>query len=84
MFAHAMFIQLPIPTSLAIGMNFNFQTLFSEFNPQFYLGGDNAAFWHPLAMTIIFGLSFATILTLIVVPSMYAIIYARKERKQKA
>lgn len=64
---------------LAIGMNINFVTLFKNLNPQFYFGGDNAAFWHSLAMTIIFGLTFATILTLIVVPAMYKIIYARKD-----
>jgi multidrug efflux pump subunit AcrB len=63
---------------LAIGLNINFLTLFRDLNPQFYLGGDNAAFWNPLAMTIIFGLSFATVLTLLVLPAMYKIIYARK------
>ena len=63
---------------LAIGININFVTLFSELDPQFYFGGDNAAFWNPLVMTIIFGLSFATVLTLFVVPAMYKLIYARK------
>ena len=63
---------------LAIGININFVTLFSELKPQFYFGGDSAAFWNPLVMTIIFGLSFATVLTLVVVPAMYKIIYARK------
>jgi len=63
---------------LAIGININFMTLFSELNPQFYFGGDSAAFWNPLVMTIIFGLSFATVLTLVVVPAMYKLIYARK------
>ncbi len=64
---------------LAIGMNFNFATLFSRLDPQIYFGGDSAAFWNPLAMTIIFGLSFATVLTLVVVPAMYAIVYGRKK-----
>ncbi len=63
---------------LAIGININFMTLFRELDPQFYFGGDSAAFWNPLAMTIIFGLSFATVLTLVVVPAMYKLIYARK------
>jgi len=63
---------------LAVGININFLTLFSELNPQFYFGGDSAAFWNPLVMTIIFGLSFATVLTLVVVPAMYKLIYARK------
>ena len=56
---------------LAIGMNINFGTLFSSFDPQFYVGGDNAAFWGPMAWTVIFGLTFATFLTLVVVPVMY-------------
>ncbi|MEE9502198.1 MAG: efflux RND transporter permease subunit, partial [Candidatus Aminicenantaceae bacterium] len=63
---------------LAIGININFVTLFSELDPQIYFGGDSAAFWNPLVMTIIFGLSFATVLTLFVVPAMYKLIYARK------
>jgi multidrug efflux pump subunit AcrB len=56
---------------LAIGMNINFATLLSEFDPQFYIGGDNAAFWGPMAWTVIFGLTFATIITLVLVPVMY-------------
>jgi multidrug efflux pump subunit AcrB len=64
---------------LAIGININFVTLFSELDPQIYFGGDSAAFWNPLVMTIIFGLSFATVLTLFVVPAMYKLIYARKD-----
>jgi len=64
---------------LATGMNINFSTLFTELKPQVYFGGDNAAFWNPLAWTIIFGLAFATVLTLIVVPAMYKIAYARKK-----
>jgi len=56
---------------LAIGMNFNFITLFSEFNPHFFLGGESVVFWGPLAWTIIFGLGFATLITLVIVPVMY-------------
>jgi multidrug efflux pump subunit AcrB len=66
---------------LAIGMNFNFQTFLTRLDPQIYFGGDNAAFWNPLAMTIIFGLSFATVLTLVVVPAMYTIIFVRRKKK---
>ncbi len=58
---------------LAIGMNINFTTLFSSFDPQFYVGGDNADFWGPMAWTVIFGLTFATFLTLVLVPVMYLI-----------
>ncbi len=58
---------------MAIGMNINYITLFSDFDPQFYVGGDNADFWGPMAWTVIFGLIFATFLTLVIVPVMYLI-----------
>ncbi|MDP4241078.1 MAG: efflux RND transporter permease subunit, partial [Bacteroidota bacterium] len=60
---------------LAVGMNINFMTLFSEFNPHIYFGGDNVMFWGPLAWSIIFGLSFATFLTLMFVPALYELDY---------
>jgi multidrug efflux pump len=63
---------------LAVGMNINFVTMFTELNPQIYFGGDSAIFWGPLSWTIIFGLSFATFLTLIFVPAMYLIDYEMK------
>ncbi|EKB50636.1 efflux RND transporter permease subunit [Cecembia lonarensis] len=56
---------------LAIGMNINFGSLLSSFDPQFFVGGDNADFWGPMAWTVIFGLTFATFLTLVIVPVMY-------------
>jgi multidrug efflux pump subunit AcrB len=59
---------------LAIGININFMTLFTEFDPQFYIGGENVAFWGPMSWTIIFGLTFATFLTLIIVPVMYSLL----------
>jgi multidrug efflux pump len=55
---------------LAVGMNIDFVTLFTELNPRIFFGGDSVAFWGPLSWTIIFGLSFATFLTLILVPAM--------------
>lgn len=67
---------------LAIGMNINFATLFSDLDPNIYFGGDSAAFWNPLAWTIIFGLTFATFLTLIVVPAMYLMIRSSQIRSQ--
>lgn len=56
---------------LAVGLNINFATLLSEFNPHIYLGGDNSIFWGPMSWTVIFGLSFTTVLTLVLVPNMY-------------
>ncbi|MFI5195684.1 MAG: efflux RND transporter permease subunit [Chitinophagales bacterium] len=55
---------------LAVGMNVDFASLLSTGNPHLYFGGDNNAFWAPLAWTMIYGLGFATFLTLIVVPVM--------------
>ncbi len=56
---------------LALGLNINFETLFTHGDPDFFLGGDSVVFWGPLAWTIIFGLTFSTFLTLIIVPAMY-------------
>jgi len=57
--------------SLAVGLNINFGSMLSNFQPDFYIGGDMVAFWGPISWTVIFGLSFATFLTLILVPVMY-------------
>jgi len=56
---------------LALGLNINFETLYTHGDPEFFLGGDSVVFWGPLAWTIIFGLTFSTFLTLIIVPAMY-------------
>lgn len=56
---------------LAIGFNMNFFTLVTQLDPQIFIGGDNAAFWGPMAWTVIYGLTFATFLTLVVVPIMF-------------
>ncbi len=56
---------------LALGMNIDFIHLLTDLDPEFYLGGANTAFWGPLARAVIFGLTFATFLTLVIVPSMY-------------
>jgi len=63
---------------LATGFNFNFQTFITDFDPQIFIGGDNAAVWGPMALTVIYGLAFATFLTLIVVPVMYWLAYRMK------
>jgi multidrug efflux pump len=59
---------------LAIGLNINFFTLFSEFDAKIYFGGDNVIFWGPLAWTVIYGLLVATFLTLIVVPILFYLV----------
>ena len=63
---------------LAIGFNINFFTLFSEFNPNIYFGGDNVMFWGPLAWTVIYGLIVATFLTLVIVPILFFITHKIK------
>ena len=68
---------------LAVGFNIDFAGLFTSFKPHIYFGGDNVAFWGPLSWTMIFGLGFATIITLIVVPCMYLIRYNMKEGLRK-
>ena len=65
---------------LAIGLNINFFTLFSEFDAHVYMGGDNVVFWGPLAKTVIYGLFIATFLTLIVVPILFFLITKFKMR----
>ena len=63
---------------LAIGLNIDFFSMFSEWNPKIYIGGDNVIFWGPLAWTVIFGLTFATFLTLVIVPATFSIVYSVK------
>ena len=58
---------------LAIGFNIDFVAMFAELNPHIFFGGASASFWKPLAWTIIFGLTFAFFMTLVIVPSMYLI-----------
>ncbi len=68
---------------LAIGFNIDFFGLFTDYNPNIYIGGDNVIFWGPLAWTVIFGLIFATFLTLIVVPVMFYLVNRAKIRFRK-
>jgi len=65
---------------LAVGINIDFIKLFTIYNPDFYMGGDNVIFWGPMSWTIIFGLTFATFLTLVIVPVMY-LFFARINRR---
>ncbi len=71
---------------LAMGMNINFVSLLTKLNPEWYTGGTNAEFWGPMAWAVIFGLVFATFLTLIIVPVMYLlgdnlVLYIKKFNK---
>ncbi len=68
---------------LAVGLNIDFNTLLTYGNPHIYFGGDSTAFWGPLSWTMIFGLGFATFLTLIMVPVMYLITERIRNRIRK-
>jgi multidrug efflux pump len=59
---------------LAIGLNFDFFGLFGSLDPELYWGGQQAAWWGPMAVAIIAGILFATFLTLILVPVMYSLV----------
>lgn len=65
---------------LAIGLNIDFIGFLAEYDPDFFMGGDNEIFWGPMSWTIVFGLTFATFLTLVIVPVMYWF-FARVNRR---
>jgi len=67
---------------LAVGLNIDFYGLLARFEPNLHFGGDSAAFWQPLAWAIIFGLVFATFLTLVVLPTLYYVVAAAQLRRQ--
>jgi multidrug efflux pump subunit AcrB len=56
---------------MAIGMNIDFKGFLLHLKPDIYFGGESMQYWKHLSWAIIWGLSFATFLTLIVEPSMY-------------
>ncbi len=59
---------------LAIGFNLDFFGLFASLSPNLYWGGEQAAWWGPMAIAVIAGLTFATVLTLIMVPVLYSVV----------
>ena len=69
---------------LAVGLNIDFATLLASGNPHLFFGGDSVAFWGPLSWTMIFGLSFATFLTLILVPIMLDTFISGNDKKLNA
>lgn len=68
---------------LATGLNIDIVGFLNNFDANIYFGGDNATFWGPMSWTVIFGLSFATFLTLIIVPSMYHVLALAKVKMKK-
>ena len=68
---------------LAVGLNIDILAFLNTFNPHIYFGGDNMTFWGPMSWTVIFGLSFATFLTLVIIPSMYHVLVVGKMKLSK-
>lgn len=68
---------------LAVGFNIDFMGLLTSFEPNIHFGGDSVTFFGGLAWTIIFGLTFATFLTLLLIPSMYFIVYKSDIRSKR-
>lgn len=68
---------------LAVGLNIDFVNFVIDFDSKFYVGGDNVIFWGPMSWTVIFGLTFATFLTLVIVPVTYLIFVRMKYRLKK-
>jgi len=73
---------------LALGVNLDFLVLigepaefFSHLGEYVYMGGEQAAWWSPMAIAVIVGLLFATFLTLVVVPVLY---YALEQARKKS
>jgi Cu/Ag efflux pump CusA len=50
---------------MALGINFDFKTF------HFTSGGESAQWWGPMATAVIFGMTYATVLTLVFVPTLY-------------
>ena len=59
---------------LAIGLNFDFFGLYRSLDPDLFWGGEQAAWWGPMAIAVIAGIIFATFLTLVLVPVMYSMV----------
>lgn len=68
---------------LTFGINIDFVGLFTNLDPNLQFGSDSTAFWGPMGIAIISGLTFATFLTLVVVPVLYSTFDSVARRSQK-
>jgi multidrug efflux pump len=69
---------------LTFGINVDFVGLLTDLSPNFQFGSQNTQFWGPMGSAIISGLTFATFLTLVIVPVMYSVFDSLAERLQLA
>jgi Cu/Ag efflux pump CusA len=60
---------------MATGVSIDFRKLTLD------IGGESSQWWGPMAVAVIFGLGFATLLTLIVVPVLCSLAHSMKHRK---
>jgi multidrug efflux pump len=58
---------------LTFGINIDFVGLLTDMDPDFHIGSPSTQFWGPMGTAIISGLTFATFLTLVIVPVMYSL-----------
>jgi multidrug efflux pump subunit AcrB len=63
---------------LVFGLNIDFVNWFATYDANFYLGGDNVAFWKPMSIAIIYGVVFSFFLTLVMVPVMFVMLQKMK------
>lgn len=63
---------------LAVGFNIDFFSFLSTYDANIYIGGDNNKFFAPMSWSIIYGLTFATFLTLIIIPVLYLLMHKFK------
>ena len=68
---------------LAIGLNIDFFDLVKNYDAHLSIGSDQTIFWGPMSWTIIFGITFATFLTLVVVPVMFLLVERLKAKVYK-
>jgi multidrug efflux pump subunit AcrB len=61
-------------TTLAVGLNIDFIGLYTNLQPNLFLGGEQAAWWGSMSVAIISGILCATVLTLILAPVMYSLV----------
>ncbi|MDX1740254.1 MAG: efflux RND transporter permease subunit, partial [Rhodothermales bacterium] len=58
---------------LTFGIGIDFVGLVTDLRPNLQFGSENTQFWGPMGTSIISGLTFATFLTLVIVPVMYSV-----------
>ncbi len=62
---------------MAVGVSFDFV------KGEWLVGGESSQWWGPLAIVVIYGLAFATVLTLVVVPVLYSLTAGFSRRKEQ-